>query len=569
MSNRTPRRKRLLRRHHKQFLRRQHLRNTLHQGERGITILESLLAMGMMVGLMAVIFTAVDMGLGSSKSVLIESAIVEHHQRVIDAIGDSRAWHVTLNHPANKGVLNCLKNRISCKNEGGEFDLLDRKGQVIIDTLKATKGFKLDGSPCDSFSAERGNNACPLKYVLQWRPICSTPGCQDPQVQIVGQIRYKPATGRIPLNLKAREFAFVRQQSTFSLQTSCEAAFGKWTGSACELGFLGGCAEANFVGGFNIYTERECGFVAAPVSQLLGGACSKKSLSGYLWNDAYEQIDCKEVAPIYSVAYPEPCQLYEYTTGFYDFSSNSSELDCQKVRDNFIQVLGDFCGSNEQEDVDACLIGKEIELLPGPQLCANNTVHTGTEKRQAACRTSEFLLYHGLTSVETARPDLREPPEFSSSAPCADDHVITVENSGEPVDLAGLKALAEMYQNHKLAAVERIEQLKRRLREKLPAAVKQAAREELARQAAKISQINWRLSDLEQRKSGKKFVCMTADQRIESKNHECDHLDVIQKFPTNVSCNPLKIILKFAKFKGCKKGEAIVGFGPQGEPFCR
>lgn len=116
---------------------------------------------------------------------------------IVNLINSDVAWQKTIDHAANT-TMDCLKDPgkfpavasagACTSGDGGKFSLLDESGAVFIDFATATAGFNLNGF-CNSFSSS-GNDACPLRAELSWRPLCTT--CINNQVEVTIELTDAP-----------------------------------------------------------------------------------------------------------------------------------------------------------------------------------------------------------------------------------------------------------------------------------------------------------------------------------------------------------------------------------------
>lgn len=105
----------------------------------------------------------------------------------------------------------CIKNHSACANGvTALLNLKDRNGTEIFDARTTTRGFRLDGALCNTFSMA-GDPSCPFRYDLVWKATCTdgsgvavTAACVDPQIEVTGTFLYRPGPNEIlggkPLN---------------------------------------------------------------------------------------------------------------------------------------------------------------------------------------------------------------------------------------------------------------------------------------------------------------------------------------------------------------------------------
>jgi len=115
---------------------------------------------------------------------------------LIALIVSNTSWDYTTK--ANASMA-CLYNGAPCATTTQQpFAIYDASNTVFYDP--ATKGINYSGQVCDGF-ALTGNDQCPLRYDLEWQPICPPLGsCLNPQVLINATLIYKPLNSRVVIN---------------------------------------------------------------------------------------------------------------------------------------------------------------------------------------------------------------------------------------------------------------------------------------------------------------------------------------------------------------------------------
>ncbi len=165
----------------------------------GYTIMEVVIT----TGLVMVIFSAFTMVLQVYTNNQQNLAYADRKQdllvTIINLINNDQAWQKTVDSLANTG-LDCLKdpakfptvtNAGACDMavDGGAFSLLDEAGTIFLDSTTATAGFSLNAGPCNSYSAT-GDDFCPLRAEVTWRPLCVT--CTNNQIEVTITLKDTP-----------------------------------------------------------------------------------------------------------------------------------------------------------------------------------------------------------------------------------------------------------------------------------------------------------------------------------------------------------------------------------------
>lgn len=164
----------------------------------GFTLLNFILIVALVSIMSAVVSSVFDAFFVQQKYAVITSKRQELYYDVISSISDDTAWKNTVDHLLNVS-LDCLKDPVAfptiteagnCSaTSGGKFNLYDRNGSLVVDTLTTTAGFQISGGVCNDFAAS-GNDHCPFRVELTWAPLCPT--CYDKQIQIDVLVRYVP-----------------------------------------------------------------------------------------------------------------------------------------------------------------------------------------------------------------------------------------------------------------------------------------------------------------------------------------------------------------------------------------
>ena len=117
---------------------------------------------------------------------------------IVNLLNNDTAWQKTTDYLANT-TMDCLKDKAkfpSISNagkclitDGGKFSLLNDKGEIYLDNTVLTSGFSLNAGPCSLYSSS-GNDTCPLRAEVTWRPLCVTSA--NNQVEITIELKDTP-----------------------------------------------------------------------------------------------------------------------------------------------------------------------------------------------------------------------------------------------------------------------------------------------------------------------------------------------------------------------------------------
>lgn len=164
----------------------------------GFTLVEVLITISLVTIILLGFSQVLDTYLKSQRDLDYSERKQEIIISIINLLNNDVAWQKTIDQVANTN-LNCLKdpgkfpgvvNAGACTMaDGGKFSLLDETGAVFIDYPTATSGLSLQSWSCNTFSLA-GNDACPLRVELSWRPVCIT--CKNNQVEVTIDLREAP-----------------------------------------------------------------------------------------------------------------------------------------------------------------------------------------------------------------------------------------------------------------------------------------------------------------------------------------------------------------------------------------
>ncbi len=164
---------------------------------KGFTLVEVLVSLGLITIFLFGFSQVLEGYLKSQRNLDYSERKQEIIISAINLINNDIAWQKTIDHAANT-QLDCLKDPgkfpsvptagACAMTDGGKFSLLDEAGNTFIDFPTATAGMNLS-TTCNTFSLA-GNDACPLRVELSWRPLCIT--CVNNQVEITIELRESP-----------------------------------------------------------------------------------------------------------------------------------------------------------------------------------------------------------------------------------------------------------------------------------------------------------------------------------------------------------------------------------------
>jgi len=184
-------------------------------------------------------------------------------ERALEIINSEQGWNRTISNAANAAVFNCLVLGTDCSAApGGQFSIVD-SGGLWTDHTNGNWGFDASGLPCTSYNSAAGNDACPFRLNVSWMPICAGAPCTNPEIRIVGNLEFSPATkdGQgAKINKDRFALDFVRGAAD-SLAATCRTLNGRFNLATrtCVMPLVGRCAFGVVLGVNTDTKEKVCG----------------------------------------------------------------------------------------------------------------------------------------------------------------------------------------------------------------------------------------------------------------------------------------------------------------------
>lgn len=117
-------------------------------------------------------------------------------------LSNPTAWSATVADQASNGTCNAT---LACLSQTGGCGvglktapiqcIYDVDGTLIFDGRVATSGFGIDGQPCSSFDAIKGNQDCPFRPTFTWSPVCATAPCIGTPLIVYVDFQYSSVAG--------------------------------------------------------------------------------------------------------------------------------------------------------------------------------------------------------------------------------------------------------------------------------------------------------------------------------------------------------------------------------------
>lgn len=263
--------------------------------QKGVSLVVVLVA----TGVLAIGFFAMTNGLYSVlslKSTLNSNFnISQYRANIISTLSTGNALSRTV---AGNSVMSCVtpgafSDCTAQKSSENPIRVVDANGNILTDPSQANLGFREDGTACNTFNSTTGNDSCPYRFDVSWRPICPGGGlpCVNPQSRFTGTLRYKPANQKSTIvNQTKYNFQIFPAKLDSTLEGSCKAINGTFDGNTgqCVLPMAGLCPPNQVVVSVNTTNNtKNCDY-------LIKNVCSAGQAIDFV--DANGNVVCKTIS---------------------------------------------------------------------------------------------------------------------------------------------------------------------------------------------------------------------------------------------------------------------------------
>ena len=206
--------------------------NNNSMNQKGFSLIQGLVAVGIMsLVAMSVAGLFTQMAANQKRNNII-FMLQNKKLNLEQSLRDDRTWQKILAHDNNQGQLQCLRKMQDCMETAKELPdppgelipiIVDGSNRVLVDstiTGNNIGGMTYQGTLCqefvdrDVYFSENGNDQCPLRLEVRWRPICdkeTDTSCLNPQIQITGSYKHSPyQMGKLNLNFAQYQIEVVR-----------------------------------------------------------------------------------------------------------------------------------------------------------------------------------------------------------------------------------------------------------------------------------------------------------------------------------------------------------------------
>lgn len=160
----------------------------------GSTIVEVILASGVVGIAMLAAAQIFNMETVLKRKHINKVALASIRTNLVQVLASNNAWIRTVASVDNAGSFACLANDLgSCnQTENPPFNIYTGDNVRYYEGINASKGFTADGAECTGFSATEGNDNCPFRYQLGWKPKDFNTAFAT--FTVTAKLLYKPST---------------------------------------------------------------------------------------------------------------------------------------------------------------------------------------------------------------------------------------------------------------------------------------------------------------------------------------------------------------------------------------
>lgn len=176
-------------------------------------------------------------------------AISQYRDNVIRSVNSRVGWEQTVT--AN-GIQCLTRNSTGCAGlvTLSPVSIFDGSGRALTGRTTDNVGFDVNQSPC----VFTPNSTCPMRYLVQWQPVCDSAACLNPTINVVGRAEINPNFASYLPSSAPYDFDFIRGSDISNARSHCESLGGVFnsTTNKCALTTLvGTCPQGQIVTGVN------------------------------------------------------------------------------------------------------------------------------------------------------------------------------------------------------------------------------------------------------------------------------------------------------------------------------
>lgn len=137
--------------------------------ERGSALIWAIVAAAVMIGVASMLPGMFLQVKKSNREALLRMSAILAKENAMATLGNEAAWAATILHASNSGKLDCLRTPgARCPSAGAsDISVVEADGNVLI-SAEPTRGFDLQGAPCNEFDAVNGHETCVFRLQISW-----------------------------------------------------------------------------------------------------------------------------------------------------------------------------------------------------------------------------------------------------------------------------------------------------------------------------------------------------------------------------------------------------------------
>lgn len=258
------------------------------KNEMGVGIVGQLVAVSLLGVALYSVFAGLSVFNSSRIKMYKQSGLENMRHQVIQTLESEIGLANTI--AANPSMA-CVGAHTDCSAQAGTswpIRVVSADGVLISDSGTPTFGFSADGTPCNAYDSVNGNDACPLRVTVAWRPICGPAPCLNPQNQFVGVFTIKERTTSMSINTLKYGFTIYPLQYDSTLETNCTSLGGAFNADgSCNLPLVGMCPPGQVVINVGNNNTKNCDFMHPTIICPVGSTIEKV--------DAGMGLSCKSI----------------------------------------------------------------------------------------------------------------------------------------------------------------------------------------------------------------------------------------------------------------------------------
>lgn len=208
------------------------------RSQKGFSMVESMIALAILGATAVFVVNMSSQETDKEKELNVRQTLLRLRSTLIQTLRSPDA----ISNTAKTNALTCLENNSGCSaHDYTPISLVDGVGIMYTDKSNTALGVNQFGKACTTFPSK----ACPFRYTIKLKTICSDPACLVPQFKFLGELNLDSSINSIAV--KNFEFEITGGQAIDSYERSCNSLGGIYqpgTPPSCLLPMAGDCPLA-------------------------------------------------------------------------------------------------------------------------------------------------------------------------------------------------------------------------------------------------------------------------------------------------------------------------------------